>query len=144
MLLDQRTVAGLGNIYVCEALFRAGIDPRRPQARFGPEAGAAGAANQGRHRRGDRGRGSSLRDYARPDGELGYFSKRFDVYDREGQLCSRCGVAVKRFAQGGRSTWLPEVPEMMECLTIGRVEAKAALRAGRPRAALAILHAINC
>ena len=106
MLLDQRIVAGLGNIYVCEALFRAGVDPRkaagkvsRPAlARLVPaikevlaEAIAAG--------------GSSLRDFADPDGQLGYFSKHFDVYDREGQPCTRCGAAVKRLAQGGRSTW---------------------------------------
>ncbi len=106
MLLDQRIVAGLGNIYVCEALFRAGIDPRKAAgmvssaalARLATEIKAviAEAIEAG---------GSSLRDYARPDGELGYFSKHFDVYDREGQSCSRCGAAVKRFAQGGRSTW---------------------------------------
>ncbi|MCB2058317.1 MAG: bifunctional DNA-formamidopyrimidine glycosylase/DNA-(apurinic or apyrimidinic site) lyase [Novosphingobium sp.] len=106
MLLDQRIVAGLGNIYVCEALFRAGIDPRKAAgavsgqalARLVPQIKAviAEAIEAG---------GSSLRDYARPDGELGYFSKRFDVYDREGQPCSRCGAPVKRFAQGGRSTW---------------------------------------
>ena len=49
--------------------------------------------------------GSTLRDYAQPDGELGYFSKRFDVYDREGQPCVRCGAPIKRMVQGGRSTW---------------------------------------
>ena len=106
MLLDQRIVAGLGNIYVCEGLFRACIDPRkaagkvtRPAlARLVPaikavleEAILAG--------------GSSLRDYAQPDGQLGYFSKRFDVYDREGQPCARCGTAIRRIVQGGRSSW---------------------------------------
>ncbi|HNN55968.1 MAG TPA: zinc finger domain-containing protein, partial [Novosphingobium sp.] len=106
MLLDQRVVAGLGNIYVCEALFRAGIDPRKAAGavsglaltRLVPQIKAviAEAIEAG---------GSSLRDFARPDGELGYFSKRFDVYDREGQPCSRCSAPVKRFAQGGRSTW---------------------------------------
>ncbi|RST30547.1 bifunctional DNA-formamidopyrimidine glycosylase/DNA-(apurinic or apyrimidinic site) lyase [Sphingomonas ginkgonis] len=105
MLLDQGIVAGLGNIYVCEALFRAGISPLRKAGsvslerlrRLVPaikavleEAIAAG--------------GSTLRDYAQPDGELGYFSKRFDVYDREGQPCP-CGGTVKRIVQGGRSTW---------------------------------------
>ncbi len=105
LLLDQRIVAGLGNIYVCEALYRAGISPRRAGGRIGLdrlrrlveairavliEAIAAG--------------GSSLRDFAHPDGELGYFSKSFDVYDREGQPCG-CGGAVRRFAQGGRSTF---------------------------------------
>ena len=105
LLLDQRVVAGLGNIYVCEALFRAGINPRRAGGKVSlerlgrlvpaihqvlDEAIAAG--------------GSTLRDYAQPDGELGYFSKRFAVYDREGAPCP-CGGTVKRFAQGGRSTW---------------------------------------
>jgi formamidopyrimidine-DNA glycosylase len=105
LLLDQRIVAGLGNIYVCEALFRAGIHPARAGGfvsierlkRLVPaihdvldEAIAAG--------------GSTLRDFASPDGELGYFPKRFAVYDREGQPC-RCGGTVKRIVQGGRSTF---------------------------------------
>jgi formamidopyrimidine-DNA glycosylase len=107
MLLDQRIVAGLGNIYVCEALFRAGIDPRKPAGRVAAAALArlvpaikaviAEAIEAG---------GSTLRDYAQPDGELGYFSKRFDVYDREGQGCTRCDGLITRTAQGGRSTWL--------------------------------------
>jgi len=106
MLLDQRIVAGLGNIYVCEALFRARIDPRKAAGKISrpalerlvpairtvlEEAIAAG--------------GSSLRDYAHPDGQLGYFSKKFDVYDREGEPCRGCDGAVKRIVQGGRSTW---------------------------------------
>jgi formamidopyrimidine-DNA glycosylase len=105
MLLDQRLVAGLGNIYVCEALFRAHIDPRKPAGKVsGPalrklvpaiKAVLAEAIEAG---------GSSLRDYAQPDGQLGYFSKRFDVYDREGEPCP-CGGKVKRIVQGGRSTW---------------------------------------
>jgi formamidopyrimidine-DNA glycosylase len=105
LLLDQSIVAGLGNIYVCEALYRAGIHPRRAGGsislerlkRLVPaihdvlaEAIAAG--------------GSSLRDFASPGGELGYFSKSFAVYDREGQPCS-CGGVVKRIVQGGRSTF---------------------------------------
>ena len=107
LLLDQRIVAGLGNIYVCEALFRARIDPRK----------AAGAVSRPALARlvpairevleqaiGDG--GSSLRDYARPDGELGYFATRFAVYGREGQRCARDdGGVVTRIAQGGRSTW---------------------------------------
>lgn len=105
MLLDQRIVAGLGNIYVCEALFRAHIDPRKAAGKVTrpalrklvpaikavlTEAIVAG--------------GSSLRDYAQPDGQLGYFSKRFDVYGREGEPCA-CGGTVTRIVQGGRSTW---------------------------------------
>ncbi|MDE2412351.1 MAG: DNA-formamidopyrimidine glycosylase, partial [Sphingomonadales bacterium] len=106
MLLDQRIIAGLGNIYVCEALFRAGIDPRTAAGKVGAAALArlvpaikqvlAEAIEAG---------GSTLRDYARPDGELGYFSKRFDVYDRAGQPCVRDGHAIVRTVQGGRSTW---------------------------------------
>jgi formamidopyrimidine-DNA glycosylase len=105
MLLDQRIVAGLGNIYVCEALYRAGIDPRkaagkvsrRALQRLVPEVQAVleEAIDAG---------GSSLRDYAQPSGQLGYFAKSFDVYDREGEAC-RCGGKVRRIVQGGRSTW---------------------------------------
>ncbi len=107
MLLDQRIVAGLGNIYVCEALFRARINPSKAAGRVSrvrlealakaipavlEEAIAAG--------------GSSLRDFAAPDGELGYFSKTFDVYGREGEPCrGGCVGVVKRIVQGGRSTF---------------------------------------
>ncbi len=105
LLLDQRIVAGLGNIYACEALYRAGISPLRAAGNLSlprlrrlakavpevlEEAIAAG--------------GSSLRDYAQPNGELGYFSKDFAVYDREGLPCA-CGGRVKRIVQGGRSTF---------------------------------------
>jgi formamidopyrimidine-DNA glycosylase len=105
LLLDQRIVAGLGNIYACEALHRAHISPRRGAGRItmpalerlvtaiGEVIGEAIEAG-----------GSTLRDYARPDGELGYFSKRFAVYDREGEDCG-CGGKVRRIVQGGRSTF---------------------------------------
>jgi len=105
LLLDQRIVAGLGNIYACEALHRAQISPRRGAGRItmaaldrlvtaiGEVIGEAIEAG-----------GSTLRDYARPDGELGYFSKRFAVYDREGKDCG-CGGKVRRIVQGGRSTF---------------------------------------
>jgi formamidopyrimidine-DNA glycosylase len=105
MLLDQRIVAGLGNIYVCEALHMAGIAPSR----------AAGSISLMRLERlvtaikqvllsAIEAGGSTLRDYARPDGELGYFSKQFLVYGREGEACS-CGAPVRRRAEGGRSTF---------------------------------------
>ncbi|GGA33814.1 bifunctional DNA-formamidopyrimidine glycosylase/DNA-(apurinic or apyrimidinic site) lyase [Sphingomonas psychrolutea] len=109
MLLDQRIVAGLGNIYVCEALFLGGIAPKQ----------AAGTLSRARLDRlvpairsvllaAIEAGGSSLRDYVRPDGELGYFSKQFAVYGREGQPCG-CGGAVARYAEGGRSTfWCPK------------------------------------
>ena len=106
MLLDQRIVAGLGNIYVCEALFRARIDPCKAA---GTVSGAALArlvpAIKSVIAEAIEAGGSTLRDYAQPDGELGYFSKRFDVYDRAGQPCSRCAAPIQRIAQGGRSTW---------------------------------------
>jgi formamidopyrimidine-DNA glycosylase len=109
--LDQKIVAGLGNIYVCEALFRAGISPQRsahtiPGARATrlvpaikatlTEAIAAG--------------GSSLRDYVQPDGELGYFQHAWKVYGHEAEPCERCPgkpvcQGIKRIAQSGRSTF---------------------------------------
>ncbi|MDE2411226.1 MAG: bifunctional DNA-formamidopyrimidine glycosylase/DNA-(apurinic or apyrimidinic site) lyase [Sphingomonadales bacterium] len=106
MLLDQRIVAGLGNIYVCEALFRAGIDPRKAAGKVSVAAlGRLVVAIREVLAEAIEAGGSTLRDYARPDGELGYFSKRFDVYDREGQPCVRDGHAIARVVQGGRSTW---------------------------------------
>jgi formamidopyrimidine-DNA glycosylase len=105
LLLDQSIVAGLGNIYVCEALYRAGIHPRRAGGSISLERlrklvqaihdVLAEAIEAG---------GSSLRDFVSPDGELGYFSKAFAVYDREGQACGHGGT-VKRIVQGGRSTF---------------------------------------
>ena len=106
-LLDQRIVAGLGNIYVCEALWRAGIHPRkaggkvtRPQLdRLVPHIKEVLTQSI-------RDGGSTIRDYAAPDGELGYFATRFDVYGRDGDPCRRQdGGIIRRFAQGGRSTW---------------------------------------
>jgi formamidopyrimidine-DNA glycosylase len=105
MLLDQRIVAGLGNIYVCEALHMAGIAPARAGGRISryrleklvaavKEVLAAAIAAGG----------STLRDYARPDGELGYFSKQWRVYGREGEACG-CGAAIRRRVDSGRSTF---------------------------------------
>ncbi|WP_439154528.1 bifunctional DNA-formamidopyrimidine glycosylase/DNA-(apurinic or apyrimidinic site) lyase [Yoonia sp.] len=107
-LLDQRIVAGLGNIYVCEVLFRAGIHPARKAGRISAkrvaglvplirdvlaEAIAAG--------------GSSLRDYRQADGELGYFQHVFQVYGREGEAClnSGCEKKIQRIVQSGRSSF---------------------------------------
>ena len=108
-LLDQRTVAGLGNIYVCEALFRAGISPRRVAASVAGPLRAERLVRAIRDVLGeaiDAG-GSTLRDYAHTDGELGYFQHSFAVYDREGVPCSKsgCGGTVKRVVQSGRSTF---------------------------------------
>lgn len=105
LLLDQRIVAGLGNIYACEALHRAGINPKRAGGRVSAaSAGRLVEAIRAVIAEAIEAGGSSLRDYARPDGELGYFSKRFQVYDREGRACA-CGSPVRRFVQGGRSTF---------------------------------------
>jgi formamidopyrimidine-DNA glycosylase len=105
LLLDQRIVAGLGNIYVCEALYRAGIHPRRAGgsvslARLDRLVPAIRAVLTEAIEAG----GSSLKNFASPNGELGYFSKSFAVYDREGQPCA-CGGTVRRIVQGGRSTF---------------------------------------
>ncbi|MDB6452502.1 bifunctional DNA-formamidopyrimidine glycosylase/DNA-(apurinic or apyrimidinic site) lyase [Falsirhodobacter sp. 20TX0035] len=105
-LLDQRIVAGLGNIYVCEALFRARLDPRRMAGQLTEEEVAclvpiirdvleeAIAAG-----------GSSLRDYRQAGGELGYFQHSFRVYGREDAPCPECGHTVGRIVQSGRSTF---------------------------------------
>ena len=105
LLLDQRIVAGLGNIYVCEALHRARIGPRRAAGRLSRDSiGRLVAAIGEVIAEAVEAGGSTLRDFARPDGELGYFSKRFAVYDREGRACA-CGGKVRRIVQGGRSTF---------------------------------------
>ncbi len=110
-LLDQSVVAGLGNIYVCEALFRAGIAPTRLAASVpGPDAARLVPAIKAVLRDSIAAGGSSLRDYVRADGELGFFQDRFDVYDREGQPCRDCpgGAAcpgILRLVQSGRSTF---------------------------------------
>jgi len=116
-LLDQRLVSGLGNIYVCEALFRAGL---HPEAEAGSIATATGRPRPAAHRLAQIIRevleeailsgGSTLRDFAHADGSLGYFQHRFRVYDREGQPCTApgCGTVVSRLVQSGRSTFLCE------------------------------------
>lgn len=105
LLLDQRIVAGLGNIYVCEALHMTGLAPGTPGGKLSRKrldllvdsirAVLTAAIEAG---------GSTLRDYARPDGELGYFAKQWRVYGREGEECG-CGTVIARRADGGRSTF---------------------------------------
>jgi formamidopyrimidine-DNA glycosylase len=105
LLLDQRIVAGLGNIYVCEALHMARIAPGRESGRISRERldRLAAAVKEVLLAAIEAG-GSSLRDYARPSGELGYFSRQWRVYGREGEAC-RCGTAIRRRADSGRSTF---------------------------------------
>lgn len=106
-LLDQRVVAGLGNIYVCEALWRARIDPRKAAGRVtAPQLARLVPAIRAVLEQSIADGGSTLRDFARPDGELGYFASRFDVYGREGAACRRGdGGTIRRLVQGGRSSW---------------------------------------
>jgi len=108
MLLDQRVVAGLGNIYVCEALHLARIAPSRAAGRIAlPRLERLATAVREVLLAAIEAGGSTLRDYARPDGELGYFSKQFLVYGREGEPCA-CGGTVRRRVEAGRSTfWCP-------------------------------------
>jgi len=108
-LLDQRIIAGVGNIYACEALYRAGLSPRRLSRtvqgmRAARLAGAVHAVLKEAIEAG----GSTLRDYAGTDGELGYFQHRFSVYGRAGAACGReaCGGTITRIVQGNRSTFL--------------------------------------
>lgn len=105
LLLDQRNVAGLGNIYVCEALHMAGIAPGRmgggiSKARYEKLVAAIKIVLESAIAAG----GSSLRDFVQPDGELGYFSKKWLVYGREGEDCA-CGAPVLRKVDSGRSTF---------------------------------------
>jgi formamidopyrimidine-DNA glycosylase len=117
-LLDQRVVAGLGNIYVCEALFRSRLSPRRLAATLSTKKGETtdharrlveaihAVLNQA-----IKAGGSSLRDHRQTTGELGYFQHSFQVYDREGQTCHTkgCSGIVRRFTQNGRATfWCPK------------------------------------
>ncbi|SNR33961.1 bifunctional DNA-formamidopyrimidine glycosylase/DNA-(apurinic or apyrimidinic site) lyase [Paracoccus sediminis] len=108
-LLDQRIVAGLGNIYVSEALHRAGIDPRRAAGRIG-SARIAALVGHIRDVLSDAiaAGGSSLRDHRQATGELGYFQHSFRVYDREGAPCPApgCTGVIRRIVQGGRSSFL--------------------------------------
>jgi formamidopyrimidine-DNA glycosylase len=105
-LLDQRTLAGMGNIYVDEALWRARIHPLQPAGELAPEeitrlraavrrALEAGIARQG----------ATLRDYARPDGGRGRMQEEFKVYGRGGEPCDRCGTPIEKTRVAGRGTW---------------------------------------
>src|SRR4051812_17063310 len=107
-LLDQKTLVGVGNIYACEALFLAGISPRRSAHTVqGDRADRLIAAIKQVLLRSIDDGGSTLRDHVQPGGELGYFQTRFKVYDRAGAPCptDQCGRLVKRLVQAGRSTF---------------------------------------
>jgi formamidopyrimidine-DNA glycosylase len=114
-LLDQRTVAGLGNIYVDEALWRARLHPLRPAGSLDDdelarltrgikEALRAGVANQG----------ATLRDYTAPDGARGRMQERFRVYGREGEPCPRCGTPIEKIRVAGRGTYYCPFDQRLE------------------------------
>lgn len=107
-LLDQRNVAGLGNIYVCEALYRARISPLTPAGKVSkPRLETLAAVVRDVLNEAIAAGGSTLKDFANADGGQGYFQHRFDAYGREGQPCLRgsCAGAIQRIVQGGRSTF---------------------------------------
>ncbi|MGH6857825.1 MAG: zinc finger domain-containing protein, partial [Methylocella sp.] len=111
-LLDQTLIAGLGNIYVCEVLHRAGLSPRRPAGSLarkngGPSARATLLARVIREvlEEAVSAGGSSLSDHRKTDGALGYFQHSFRVYGREHEPCARCGGEVRRISQSGRATF---------------------------------------
>jgi formamidopyrimidine-DNA glycosylase len=114
LLMDQRIVAGLGNIYVCEALFRAGLDPCKPASRLATKTGKPTLAAERLVPQikavlldAIRAGGSTLRDYKQTNGSIGAFQNQFSVYGREGEPCVRpgCRGTVRRKTQGGRSTF---------------------------------------
>ena len=106
LLLDQRIVAGLGNIYVCDALNLAGIAPGRAGGRIsGPRLARLAESVKSVLLKAIEAGGSSLRDYVQPNGELGYFSSQWRVYGREGKPCPNCGAPIRRRIDSGRSTF---------------------------------------
>lgn len=113
-LLDQRLIAGLGNIYVCEALYSAGLSPARQAGSIVKKNGKAGRhceplAQEIRNviQRAIKAGGSSLKDHRQADGSLGYFQHSFKVYDQEGKPCAKtnCNGVIERMVQSGRSTF---------------------------------------
>jgi formamidopyrimidine-DNA glycosylase len=127
-LLDQRTLAGMGNIYADEALWRARVHPRRPAGELTPEELArvtkgvkealrAGIARQG----------ATLRDYSSPDGARGRMQDEFKVYGREGEPCERCGSPIEKIRLAGRGTWY-----CPHCQPPGRTYAAAGRSSSRP------------
>ena len=105
-LLNQQIVAGIGNIYACEALFGAGLSPRRRAGTIrGGRAERLVAAIRSVLQRAIEDGGTSLRDHVQPGGEIGYFVQRLSVYGREGEACHQCGSGIKAITQSGRSSF---------------------------------------
>lgn len=106
VLLDQRVVAGLGNIYADEALWRARVSPLRPATDLGPgEVGRVHRGIRAALRTGIARQGSTLRDYSTPDGSAGAMQDEFRVYGRDGRPCRRCRTTIAKARVGGRGTW---------------------------------------
>ena len=105
-LLNQQLIAGIGNIYASEALFHAGISPRRKAATIkGRRAERLATAVVKTLRAAIEDGGTSLRDHVQPGGEIGYFVQRLSVYGREGEACHQCGSGIKAITQSGRSSF---------------------------------------
>jgi formamidopyrimidine-DNA glycosylase len=105
-LMDTRSIAGVGNIYACEALHRAGVNPRRQVRRIGPAiwdriVGSLREVLEEAIRAG----GTTLRDFLNAEGDVGYFALSLKVYDRAGKPCGRCGAPIRRVVQAGRATF---------------------------------------
>jgi formamidopyrimidine-DNA glycosylase len=105
-LMDTRAIAGVGNIYACEALHRCGLNPRRPVRKIGREAwerlvtSLREVLNESLLAG-----GTTLRDFLNAEGNVGYFAVSLRVYDRAGEPCGRCGAVIRRIVQAGRSTF---------------------------------------
>ncbi len=105
-ILDQRRLAGVGNIYADEALWRARIHPRRPAGELGlDELKALHSGIRSALRAGIERQGATLRDYRTPDGGSGGMQHEFKVYGREGEPCDRCGTPIEKIRAAGRGTW---------------------------------------
>jgi formamidopyrimidine-DNA glycosylase len=124
LLLSQHIVAGIGNIYACEALFRAQIDPRTPASHLRPvHCDRLAAAVRETLQQAVALGGSSLRDFAHSDGELGYFQMQALVYGRAGQPCRVCATPIRQIVQGQRSTYF-----CPKCQKILKAKPKAGIR----------------
>jgi formamidopyrimidine-DNA glycosylase len=128
-LLDQKTVAGLGNIYVDEALWRARIHPLRQAGTIGTdELTRLTRAIKDALKAGIARKGASLRDYSTPDGRRGRMQEEFRVYGREGEPCPRCGTPIDKIRAGGRGTWY--------CPNCQRLDAAGSRLGGEPAVAI--------
>ncbi len=125
-LLDQRLIAGLGNIYVCEALWRGGLSPFAPASSLKQKADLLATSIRDVLNEALEAGGSSLRDHRQTDGTLGYFQHRFAVYRREGEPCLKtgCGATIERQVQNGRSTFYCPVCQKQSLKRIAKIGAK--------------------